>query len=377
MTQRFPREELDRRMARLRERLAGAGIDLCLVHTPETICWLTGHETAGYYVYQCLLVPADGEPVLVLRETEGVNAEHYTYLRDIAGYPDTMDPIDATLRAVRGRPRRVALESRAWFLPPAMHARLRERLTGADVVEADDLLAELRLVKSPLELEAIREAGRIAGAAVAAGEQAAVPGMTERDVAAAVFATLVQEGSEYLGMEPFVASGPRSGTIHASWSERRIEEGDPVLIEVAACVRRYHATLMHTRRNEPPPDAVAPLFDACVAARDAALAEVRPGGTPEAVDRACRRAIDEAGLIHTFRKRTGYSIGIAFAPDWGEGHILSLRAGETRPLEPGMVLHVVPTLRIPGAGGAGFSATVAVTETGHEVLTAIGREALA
>ena len=74
------------------------------------------------------------------------------------------------------------------------------------------------------------------------------------------------------------------------------------------------------------------------------------------------------------RIRSGYSIGISFPPDWGEGHILSLRAGEPRVLAPGMVFHLVPSLLIPGVGGFGVSDTVLVTESGCECLTQHPRE---
>ncbi|WP_157121443.1 M24 family metallopeptidase, partial [Nocardia miyunensis] len=93
------------------------------------------------------------------------------------------------------------------------------------------------------------------------------------------------------------------------------------------------------------------------------------GGSPAAAHAACKAAIAEAGLAHTYRKRSGYSVGIAFAPDWGEGHLLSLGENEVKLFEAGMVVHVVPTLRIGGVAGIGLSATVLLTETGHEVLT--------
>jgi Xaa-Pro dipeptidase len=75
-----------------------------------------------------------------------------------------------------------------------------------------------------------------------------------------------------------------------------------------------------------------------------------------------------------YKKRTGYAIGIGFAPDWGEGHILSLREGDQTEFQPGMMLHVVPALRQVGLGGAGFSETVLVTPEGNEVLTTSPRK---
>ncbi|MEV7439523.1 M24 family metallopeptidase [Streptomyces griseoviridis] len=90
---------------------------------------------------------------------------------------------------------------------------------------------------------------------------------------------------------------------------------------------------------------------------------------PAEAHAACKAAIADAGLAHTYRKRSGYSVGIAFAPDWGEGHLLSLGETEEKRFAANMVVHVVPTLRIAGTAGIGLSATVLITDDGHEVLT--------
>ena len=375
-TQRFPRAEFDERLDRLRAAMAELGITLALVHGPENVCYLTGHETPGYYVYQCLLVPAAGETVLLMRETETVNARIYSYLEDIQGYPDTVDSVDATLETIRSRGfdlATVGLEERSWFLPPLLYGRLTDALGATSPVPIDDLVARLRLIKSSLEIDAIQEAARITSAAMEAALATVGTGVPEREVAATIFATLVREGSEYLGMEPFVASGPRSGAIHSSWSDRFIGDGDTVLIEIGASVKRYHAALMRTAAAGGLPDQLQRMADVCIAALSAAVAQVLPGNTPEIVDRACKEVIAAAGMLDLYRKRTGYSIGIAFSPDWGEGHILSLKAGERTPFEPGMVVHVVPALRQVGLGGVGFSETVLVTADGHEVLTTVPR----
>jgi Xaa-Pro dipeptidase len=371
-SQRFPRAEFDGRLDRLRAAMAEQRVSLALVHSPENICYLTGHETPGYYVYQCLLVPERGDPVLLMRETETVNARAYSYLEDIQGYADTIDPIDTTLEAIRKRGfdlATVGVEEGSWFLTPVQYRRLLNALEVDSPVAIDALVARLRLVKSPLEIAAIREAARIASVAMDAAQEAVAPGVPEREVAAAIFATMMREGSEYFATEPYVASGPRSGTIHSSWSERVIGEGEPVLIEIGPCVKRYNAALMRTAASGALPEKLAAMADVCIAALSAAVDAVRPGNTPEMVDRACKSVIASAGMSDLYRKRTGYSIGIGFAPDWGEGHILSLREGEQTPFAPGMVVHVVPALRQVGLGGAGFSETVLVTAKGNEVLT--------
>ena len=81
----FPREEFARRQAALRERLAARGIDLYLTSSAENVFYLSGQQTPGYYTFQCLAVPASGEPFHVLRGLESMNARANTYLQDISG----------------------------------------------------------------------------------------------------------------------------------------------------------------------------------------------------------------------------------------------------------------------------------------------------
>jgi Xaa-Pro dipeptidase len=372
MTPTFDRSEYGSRVQRFQKRLSELDLDLAVVTAPENICYLSGHQTPGYYTYQCLVVPQAAEPVLLTRETETINGQHSTWLTHIVGYPDVADPLQRTAELVTdlaGSAHRIGLEERSWFLTPAQHNQLANALAPRSVHPIDTDLAELRLIKSPAEIGQIRAAAKITEAGVRAAAVAAVPGARECDVAAAAFATMITSGSEYVGMEPFVASGPRAGTIHASWTSRVIEKGEGVLIELAAAKGRYHAPLMHTVWTGPLPELEARMAGACQEARDETIALLTPGHTPAEAHARCREVIDSHGLLSTYRKRSGYSVGIAFAPDWGEGHILSLKETEHRSFEPGMVVHVVPTLREGDRAGFGFSGTVVISQNGPEVLT--------
>lgn len=371
----FPKDEYTSRQSRFRKELEKAGIDVCLVTSPESVCYLTGHATPGYYTYQALVFPTQGEPILIMRESEVINAQESTWFAAdrIEGYPDNADPIAVTARIIRsaGKVDRIGFDKQSWFLTPSQYEKLIADLKPGETVSADDALGRLRLIKSPLEVESIRSAANIVNKAAAAAAAAIAPGVRECDVAAVMFNRMVREGSEVLGMEPFVASGPRSGNIHATWTDREIRDGEPVLIELAAAKNRYHAVLMHTVLVGKMPADIQKIADTCAKARDATIAAMQPGATAESCHEACVRAIDADGLMEYYRKRTGYSVGIAFAPDWGEGGILSLGYGQSTRLEPGMIVHAVPAIRIPGRGGVGLSATVLITETGPEILTRV------
>jgi Xaa-Pro dipeptidase len=370
----FPKAEYDRRICRVRETLVRRGLDAVIVTGPENIFYLTGQQTPGYFALQALVLPVDGEACFVLRQLELFNCITNTFIEDIEIYQDRDDPATLLVDLLRRRGlagRRVAIDKRGWFLPVAVCERLAAAL--GTVEDAAGIVEDLRAVKSALEIEKLERAAGYVDAGLRAGLAAVAVGASENDVAAAMLAAAVGVGSEYLGMEPLVSSGPRSGVPHATWRRRRIEAGDPVFVEMAACHDRYHAALMRMAWVDDPPADAAAMLATCEEALDAALAAIRPGAPCEAPHLACQRVIDRRGYTDNFRKRAGYGMGIAFAPDWGEGAILGLNAGITRPLEPGMVFHVFPALRVFGAFTVGVSETVVVTGDGCRVLGTLPR----
>lgn len=370
----FPEAEFAARQNAARAAIAAAGHDALVVTGPETIYWLTGRQTAGYFAFQALLVPVVGDPALLVRQLELPGAAANTWLDDIQAYPDGADPAEALATLVRGRGlAKPALERDGWFVSPALAARIDAALGRGPLPDGSGLLAPLRAVKSAAELVAIRAAARYAQVGLAAGIDACAAGTDENAVAAAMLAAATAAGSEAMAMEPLVASGSRSGLPHMTWRRRRLESGDAVFLELAGSHARYHAALMRSVWIGPPPEEASRMMDCALRALDAALAAIRPGHPCAAPHAAAQAVIDAAGYGPAFRKRIGYSMGIAFAPDWGEGGLLSLFTGQDRPIEPGMVFHLPATLRRYGAWTVGASETVIVTASGVEPLSDLPR----
>ena len=373
----FPREEYEARQARARRNLVEAGIDALVVTGPENIFYLTGQQTPGYYTFQALVLPADGDPVFVIRQLEYFNFIANTFISDAEVYQDGDEPVGFLVAVIEKRglaSKRVAIDKRGWFLPIAVYETLQARLgtihDGAGVIE------KLRAVKSPLEVEKLETAASYVDAGMKAGLATVRAGATENDLVASMMQAAIAAGSEYMGMEPLVSSGPRTGVPHGTWRRRRIEAGDPAFLEMAACHDRYHAALMRSAWVGKPPREALDMMKTCQEALQVALDAIRPGVACEVPHIACQKVIDAAGYTDNFRKRLGYSVGISFAPDWGEGAILSLNAGVKTELQPGMTFHLPPALRIYGRFTVGVSETIVVTETGYRALGSIGRELL-
>lgn len=370
----FPQAEYDRRIVALREQMAARGFDLFLTSGPENIFYLCGQQTPGYYTFQCLCIPLTGEPFHVLRGLEAMNARLNTRIGDIEGYADDVQPAAALASALKRRGwsgKRVAIDRNSWFLTVNLYERLVAEC-GA-LLDGSGLVEPLRRIKSALEIEQIEKAAAANDAGMEAGLAAVRPGASENDVAAAIMNAAIAAGSEYLGMDPFVTSGPRSGIPHTTWRRRVIESGDLVALETCACFNRYHAAMFRTVGVGNVPQRALDMYRTCEEGLAAAIEQLRPGRTCADVHNACQKIIDRDGFTGGYRKRTGYSIGISFAPDWGEGNILSLFHDVAVPLQPGMVFHVPVALRDWGRFTVAVSETVLVTEAAARPLGKVAR----
>ncbi|MSO92541.1 MAG: aminopeptidase P family protein [Rhodospirillales bacterium] len=371
----FPKKEFDRRVGALQAILRKKGIDLFMTSGAENIFYLCGQQTPGYYMFQCLFVPAKGTPFLVMRGLERFNARANSYLEDIQGYSDTGHPAAAVVDVVKARGwkgKKIAVDRNAWFLTVNIYERLSQAL--GKTLDGSDLVESLRRVKSPLELESMKQSGIINDAGMRAGLAAVRPGVTENDVAAATMGALIAAGSEYLGMEPFVTSGPRSGHPHSTWRRRKLEDGDMCVIETAGCYNRYHVASFRSVAIGNVPQKCRDWYKICLEALETGVRAVKPGVTAAYAHDAVQKVIDRHGVTDSYRKRLGYSLGISFAPDWGEGNILSLNAGVNVELKPGMTFHVPITLRDYGKFTVAVSESVIVTSRGCEQFGKVPRD---
>jgi Xaa-Pro dipeptidase len=368
----FPAAEFDARQARARAAIAAAGFGALIITGPENIYWLTGRQTAGYFAFQALILQVSGPPALLVRQLELAGTRANVWLDQVFAYQDGEDPVAAlaTLVADLGL-RDLAIERDGWFVPPRMMAALDLLLDAP--ADGSGLVAPLRVVKSAAELAAIRSAAAYAQAGLSAGIDACRDGTDENSVAAAMMSAAIRAGSEVMAMEPLISSGPRSGLPHMTWRRRDIGNGDGIFLELAGSHARYHAALMRSVWIGTPPAEATAMMACAGDALEAALTQCRPGLPCSAPHDAAQDVIDRAGHTNAFRKRIGYSMGVAFAPDWGEGGILSLYSGVERMIEPGMVFHLPATLRDYGISTVGVSETVIITEQGCEVLSTLPR----
>lgn len=375
----FPMGEYKRRLRELRERMEQRGLDAALITTPENICYLTGFESQGHFAFQALIVPIEGEPIMVPRRLEDSGVQARTWVAISCPYEESEDPVEKvreTLQLHYLHDKRVGYEKDCWFFTASQQERLFAKSPITSFVDCSGLVEEGRLIKSEYEINMIRQAARFAEAGMQAGIEAVQEGVSENDVAAEIHYAMIKAGGEWPAISPFVATGHRGSIGHATWAGDVIKRNECVFLEVGGCLKRYHAAMMRTCFVGEPDDLILEAVKTVQEAVEASIAGIKPGMRLSEADavsrRIIRRAAPEFGGLQV--TRSAYSIGIAFAPDWGEGHIMSIRHEDPRVLRPNMTFHHIPWVQIPGRGGIGFSETIRVTETGCEVITNLERK---
>jgi Xaa-Pro dipeptidase len=376
----FPPEEHEVRIRRVRDAMDERGLGTLLLTSPEDLYYLVGLNHHGYFAFTALLLPIEGRPVLVLRAMERPTVELQAPDCVFVPYEDVEDPADAVLDGLRrsgAAGARAGVDGSTMNVPIDVWERIRAGDPGLEWVNASELVRRMRMVKSPAEVELVRAAAAISDGAMQAGLSAAGEGVSEREVAAAVCHELVAAGSDVPGFPPMVRSTPSLKLEHVTWSDRRLERGDTLFIELSGAVARYHAPLtriVHVGDEPAGLDAVAAQSLGGLAAVTGAL---KPGATGGEVYDAWQEAVNRAlGHSDYRRHHCGYITGIGFPPSWSDSGTppTGLRRGTDLTVREGMVFHIFSWILGQGPVDYGVSDTVVVTGDGAELLTTTARQ---
>ena len=362
------------RLDAARDAAARNDIGAVLVTPGPDLRYLTGYQAVQLERLTCLLIPASGEPSLVVPRLEQAAAE----ASGAGGVVQVLTHEESDnafamaagiLRDALGTaPGVVALTNTM----PALHVlRLRDAMPDARQVLAGAVLGELRLRKSPDEVDGLRRAAQAIDRVHSRMGEWLRPGRTEAEVGRDIGDAILAAGHQTVEFI-IVASGPNAASPHHETSERVIEAGDPVVVDIGGmmpdgycsdCTRTYVAG------GDTDPE-FAKYYAVLLDAQRQACDAVRPGVTAESIDAVARDAISEAGYGEFFIHRTGHGIGLEVHED---PYIVQ---GNDRVLEPGMCFSIEPGIYLAGRHGARIEDIVTVTDDGGERLDTIDRELL-
>ena len=355
------------RVHRAQDLAAEAGIDLLVLTPGSDLRYLTGYHAHEMERLTALAVPSHGAPFLVVPRLEApmVAASPAAGLDlEVLAWDETDDAFALLARTAKGRlgtrPQRVAVGSRTW----AEHALgVQRALSGPALELASPIVDRLRRVKTDAEVEELATAGAaIDRVHSRMGEWLRV-GRTEAQVGADIAAAILAEGHVAADFT-IVGSGPNGASPHHELSDRTIEAGDLVVVDIGGMTATgYRSDCTRTYVVGGSPEAsVAEWYGVLQEAQAAGTAAVRPGVTAEDVDAATRRVIEDAGWGEHFIHRTGHGIGL----DTHEAPYIV--AGNALPLEPGMAFSVEPGRYFAGRCGARIEDIVGCTDVGVRIL---------
>lgn len=357
---------ISERVARAQQATAAAGLDAILVTPGADLRYLTGYAAMPLERLTCLVVPASGHPTLVVPKLERPAAEAAGAgaVAEIVDWPETADPI-ATVARLLPNAGRVGLDDHMWA---EKVLRFRAAMPRAAQVLAGTVLSELRVRKDDDEIQALREAGAAIDRVHARMGEWLRPGRTEREIAREIADAIVAEGHVRADFV-IVASGPNSASPHHETSDRVVESGDPVVVDIGGTTEAgYCSDETRTYAAGEPPGHYREAYAALLAAQVAACDHAGAGVTAESVDAAARSVLEDAGLGTYFIHRTGHGIGLETHE---EPYIV---AGNSTVLEPRMAFSIEPGFYIEGRYGARIEDIVVTTADGVERLNLRPRE---
>ncbi|AJY49151.1 M24 family metallopeptidase [Halomonas sp. KO116] len=364
----FPAAEYQARLDKVRQAMTEQGLDALLLTDPADINYLTGYHTFEVSVHACLICTQE-KLVLQVASIETGAAVVTARVDEIIGYRwENLDEIITPLADLLTPCQHIGIDGwssglRFGVIDALLQAIGRERFS-----EAGALVDAIRIVKSPAELEMLQESARITALGLETAIQSIRPGMTDNDIAAVGAKALLENGSEFMSLQPIVTSGHRIGVIHVNHKRRVIQPNEPVFLEFGAAYQRYTAPMMRTAVTGTPNAALSATRDLCRSIFEALCDTMRPGNTFDAAAQAADTLLAPQRDQYFFSGVFGYAVGAQFPPSWVEGTGF-IAKGQTRTFEANMVFHLPLCLRVPGQWGVGISDTVVVTEQGAKPLT--------
>jgi len=375
----FEKNEYLERIERTKDRMEKAGIEVLAVCDPSNMNYLTGYDAWSFYTPQMAIVGIDlEEPIWIGRKMDVACAKFTSWLSpdNVIGYPEDLvnsqikHPMSYIAGVIKERGlenKVIALEKEAYYFDIRSYEELKRNLPGARFEDARLLVNWIRAVKSPREIEIMKEAGKIIEKTMQAAIDSTAVGVRECDVVAAILhaqASGTEEfGGNYPSIFPLIFQGEKASTPHLTWTDDLVQNETAILFELAGCRHRYHTPMARTLYLGPnPPQKLTDTAEIVGEGLNVCLDAIKPGMTCEEVELVWRKVISKAGLEK--ESRMGYPIGLAYPPVWCE-NTTSMRLGDRTILQKNMTFHLLLAMWMEGWGYT-ISEPIRVTETGCE-----------
>lgn len=352
-------EQVDSRLSGVARLAAEEGVDAVLVTPGPDMRYLIGYDAVPLERLTCLIVNGGGAAHLVVPRLELLAAEaspagHLS----MHAWTETEDPF-ALVASLIPAAAVIALDNHMWA---EKVLRLRRAMPQATQILAGEILDRMRIIKAPAERESLTRAAEAIDSVHAQVPSLLRAGRTEREVAADIADLILDVGHVRVDFV-IVASGPNGASPHHEVSDRVLESGDAIVVDIGGTMPDgYRSDCTRTYALGDPGREFLDRYEVLQRAQEAAVAAVRPGLTCAAVDATARDLLSAEGLGDLFVHRTGHGIGL-------ETHEAPyIIQGNDLPLEVGMAFSVEPGFYLEGRFGARIEDIVIVDIDGAQVL---------
>ncbi|MCV6592402.1 MAG: Xaa-Pro peptidase family protein [Silicimonas sp.] len=316
----FTAQEFDHRKARALAALDDSDLNALLLFAPESHFWISGYDTFGFAMFQCMVLTRQGDLHLLTRMPDLRQARHTSVLPDdhIHIWEERFDstPADdlARLLSDLGVTGRIGFENATAGLSDANGQAVRAAVPG--LVETPDLIRHLRREKSPAEVAMHRKAAALSDDALDAGLAVTGAGAFEGEILAAMQGAVFRGGGDYAGNEFIIGSGDGALLCRYFSGRRHLDGQDQLTLEWSGAYARYHAAMMRTVLVGAPSEAHLRMHAACEEALAASEAAIRPGAPMGDVHGAHCRVFDAHGYGAARLQACGYGMGAVYTPIW-------------------------------------------------------------
>lgn len=373
-------EMLRNRASELQSRIVMTELDAILLTDEDSIAYIAGYW--GYLGVEfgrptMVLVPAQGSCIVITPLMEMEMCAEMTWIKDVRPWEDGKagEWRSILLKCVASLGlKRIGVETLK--VQPVVGQYLYQGLEEVIFSDCTRLIGEMRLIKSPAEIDIMRQAGQVAIGMVEGGKQALAEGVPEYEIALAVIAGGTRKAAGFLtdkGFDQFVSptihnlqvlqSGHHTSKVHRRSNVRKLQAGDPVYMCFCGMINFKQYKLGFDREFfiGSVTDEQARVYEVALAAQLVALATIRPGAIAEDVHLAANEVYRQAGFAPGYR--TGRAVGCSFL------EMPEFKAGDLTVLKPGMTFAVDGGVTIPNKFGGRVGDSIVVTESGFEYLT--------
>jgi len=373
----FTEDELADRRNKVASEMQSRGLDALLIFRQESMYYLTGYDTTGYSQFQCLYMSAGGTLILLTRSADLHQAQLTSVIKDVRIWVDHADSnpgldLRQILEEQECRGKHLGVELEAWCLTGRRWEFVRAGLDGFCTHEdASTLVSQMRIIKSPAELDYVRRAAALADEALVEAHNLATPGRPEQEILAAMESVIFRGGGDYPASRFIIGSGAQALNVRNFTGYADLGNNDQLQLEFGGTYRHYHSCLMRTILTGKPDPRHLSMHSAVVEALEACKEACRPGATFGDIFDAHAKALEGARFGGHKLNACGYSLGALYPPTWMDWPMIY--AGNPVVVEPNMVIfmHMI-LLDWDRHLAMAFGDTVVVTPTGSETLTQMG-----